>query len=151
MTISFPSKSWTLKFLDRYHAILDQSHKNKYSTVVYCLSKPQKMEGRERNAMSNSTTMHGSPQDRAVLGKRPSWETSTVGLKKGQTVSKTLVSTISEWKDCMQKKLSFRCEKTCLNQIFQFAELFTTLTENHIMFVEVKLECKVLARCEEKS
>ena len=109
------------------------------------------MEGRERNAMSNSTTMHGSPQDRAVLGKRPSWETSTVGLKKGQTVSKTLVSTISEWKDCMQKKLSFRCEKTCLNQIFQFAELFTTLTENHSMFVEVKLESKVLARSEEKS
>ena len=51
------------------------------------------------------------------------------GTQKGQTVSKTLVSTISEWKDCMQKKLSFRCEKTCLNQIFQFAELVTTLRD----------------------
>ena len=68
------------------------------------------------------------------------------GTQKGQTVSKTLVSTISEWKDCMQKKLSFRCEKTCLNQIFQFAELVTTLTENHIMFVEVKLESKVFGK-----
>ena len=151
MTISYPSKSWTLEFLDRYHANLMNITKTNILRLCIALSKPQNMEGRERNAMSNSTTMHGSPQDRAVLGKRPSWETSTVGLKKGQTVSKTLVSTISEWKDCMQKKLSFRCEKTCLNQIFQFAELFTTLTENHIMFVEVKLECKVLARSEEKS
>ena len=97
LTISFLSKYWTLKFLDRYHANLINPQKNKYSTTVYCLSKPQKMEGRERNAMSNSTTMHGSPQDRAVLGKRPSWEISTVGLKKN--VSMVLVSTISEWND----------------------------------------------------
>ena len=79
-----------------------------------------------------------------------------------KTVSKALVSTISEWNDCMQKNFHLNVRKLvwtkslfepnlCLNQIFQFAELVTTLTENHIMFVELKLECKVLARSEEKS